>query len=181
MVCHKNLLLYINLKEIAPTTQFRTLPCSHSSKLQSIRTNGCQSYSLPRIFLRFIPASSTLACPPSPRPLTSSIHAIHVIHGRPCAATAVPKTVETPSAPPPPPQPLSLVAPCGIRNCAACFKLKPLQGRECFCKPVWPSGKALGWYSRRTSVRIRFGSPFSSKIVVCGHCLVTLSLTINET
>ena len=31
------------------------------------------------------------------------------------------------------------------------------------------------------SVRIRFGSPFSSKIVVCGHCLVTLSLTVNET
>jgi len=28
------------------------------------------------------------------------------------------------------------------------------------------------------SVRIRFGSPFSSKVVVCGHCLVTLSLTI---
>ena len=26
------------------------------------------------------------------------------------------------------------------------------------------------------AVRIRFGSPFSSKIVVCGHCVVTLSL-----
>ena len=26
-----------------------------------------------------------------------------------------------------------------------------------------------------------FGSPFSSKVVVCGHCLVTLSRTINET
>ena len=39
-------------------------------------------------------------------------------------------------------------------------------------------GLAVG---RRTSVRIRFGSPFSSKVVVCGHCLVTLSLTINET
>jgi len=35
--------------------------------------------------------------------------------------------------------------------------------------------------SGRTSVRYRFGSPFSSKIVVCGQCLVTLSLTINET
>ena len=33
--------------------------------------------------------------------------------------------------------------------------------------------------SRRTSVRICFGSP--SKVVVCGHCLVTLSLTVNET
>ena len=29
--------------------------------------------------------------------------------------------------------------------------------------------------------RIRFGSPFSWKFVVWGHCLVTLSLTINET
>ena len=35
--------------------------------------------------------------------------------------------------------------------------------------------------SRGTSVRIRFGSPFTSKVVVCGHSLVTLSLTINET
>ena len=31
------------------------------------------------------------------------------------------------------------------------------------------------------SVQIRFGSPFSSTIVVCGHCLATLSFTINET
>ena len=38
--------------------------------------------------------------------------------------------------------------------------------------------------SRGTSVvRIRFGSSFSSKVVVCvdGHCLVPLSLTINKT
>ena len=50
------------------------------------------------------------------------------------------------------------------------------------CDPVWPGGKALGFcWSRGTSVRIRFGSPFSSKVVVWGHCLVTLSLTINET
>ena len=35
--------------------------------------------------------------------------------------------------------------------------------------------------SRRTSVLIHLGSPFSSKVMVCGHCLVTLSLTINET
>ena len=34
---------------------------------------------------------------------------------------------------------------------------------------------------RRTSVLFHFGSPFSSKVVVCGYCLVTLSLTINET
>ena len=47
--------------------------------------------------------------------------------------------------------------------------------------PLWPSGKALGWQALRgTSVRIRFGSPFSSKFVVCGHRLATLSLTINE-
>ena len=48
-------------------------------------------------------------------------------------------------------------------------------------KPVWPSVRLV---SRGTSVRIRFGSPFSSKAVVCGHCtvsVVTLSLTINET
>ena len=31
------------------------------------------------------------------------------------------------------------------------------------------------------AVRIRFGSPLSSEVVVCGHCLETLSLTINET
>ena len=30
------------------------------------------------------------------------------------------------------------------------------------CEPVW-------MVSRGTSVRIRFGSPFSSKVVVCGH------------
>ena len=35
-------------------------------------------------------------------------------------------------------------------------------------------------FSGRTSVRYRFGSPFSSKVVVCGHGLVTLSLTINK-
>ena len=44
----------------------------------------------------------------------------------------------------------------------------------CPCEPVWPSG------TRGTSVQICFSSPFSSKVVVCGHCLVTLSLTINE-
>ena len=27
---------------------------------------------------------------------------------------------------------------------------------------------------RGTSVLIRFGSPFTSKVVVCGHCLVAL-------
>ena len=42
-------------------------------------------------------------------------------------------------------------------------------------------GLAVRLGSRGSSVRIRFGSPFSSKVVVCGHCLVTLSLTINQT
>ena len=42
-------------------------------------------------------------------------------------------------------------------------------------------GLAVRLISRGTSVRIRFGSPFSSTAVVCGHCLVTLSLTINQT
>ena len=35
--------------------------------------------------------------------------------------------------------------------------------------------------SRRTSVRICFGSPFSSKVVVCRHCLVILSPRSYET
>ena len=30
-------------------------------------------------------------------------------------------------------------------------------------------------------VQISFGSPFSSKVLVCGYCLVTFALTINET
>ena len=33
------------------------------------------------------------------------------------------------------------------------------------------------WAGKRKDL----GSPFSSKAVVCGHCLVTLSLTTNET
>ena len=50
------------------------------------------------------------------------------------------------------------------------------------CEPVLPSGKALlRLVSGGTSVPFRFGSPFSSEAVVWGRCLVTLSLTINET
>ena len=49
-------------------------------------------------------------------------------------------------------------------------------------EPVWPSGKALGSEAEGHQFEsAHFGSPFSSKVVVCGHCLVTLSLTINET
>ena len=52
----------------------------------------------------------------------------------------------------------------------------------CSGEPVWPSGQGGRLVSGRTSVQYRFSSPpFSSKVVVCGHCLVTLSLTINET
>ena len=57
-------------------------------------------------------------------------------------------------------------------------KCQVTQSRE----PAWPSGKALvRLVSRKTSVRLRFGSPFSSRIAICGHRRVTLSLTINET
>ena len=42
-------------------------------------------------------------------------------------------------------------------------------------------GLAVKLVSRGTSVRIRIGSPSTLKVVVCGHCLVTLSLTIHET
>ena len=52
--------------------------------------------------------------------------------------------------------------------------------RHTHCEPVWPSGKAVRLVSRWPSVRIRFGSPFSSNVVVCGHCLVTLSLTVRK-
>ena len=57
-----------------------------------------------------------------------------------------------------------------------CILLCPvsLKGRDRFSLTVRP-------VSGRTSVRYRFGSPFSSNVVVCGHCPVTLSLTINET
>ena len=52
-------------------------------------------------------------------------------------------------------------------------------GATCVCEAVWPSGEVLvRLVSSGTSVRIHFGSPFSSKVVVCGHCLVTVSLTI---
>ena len=45
-------------------------------------------------------------------------------------------------------------------------------------EPVWPSGEALGEVPRFESA---LGSPFSSKVEVCGHCLVTLFLTIYDT
>ena len=39
-------------------------------------------------------------------------------------------------------------------------------------------GVSVKYTYRKTSVRFRFGSTHSSKAEVCGHCLVTLSLTI---
>ena len=48
-------------------------------------------------------------------------------------------------------------------------KIKKAAGSEPVCGPVWPSGRLVG---RGTSVRICVGSPFSSQVVVCGHCLV---------
>ena len=47
---------------------------------------------------------------------------------------------------------------------------------------VWRSGKALGWSAE--VIRFESASALLSlpkKVVVCGRCLVTLSLTINET
>ena len=41
--------------------------------------------------------------------------------------------------------------------------------------------RLAGIVSRRTSVRFCFGCPLSSKVVLCGHCLVILSLTMDET
>ena len=41
-------------------------------------------------------------------------------------------------------------------------------------------GLATRLVSRGISIQIGFGSPFSSKVVVCGYCLVTSSLTYND-
>ena len=42
-------------------------------------------------------------------------------------------------------------------------------------------GPAVRLVNRRASVRFRFRALLFSKVVVCGLCLVTLSLTANET
>ena len=41
----------------------------------------------------------------------------------------------------------------------------------------------LGWYGvrRMVSILFHFGSPLSWEVVVCGHCHVTLALTMNGT
>ena len=47
---------------------------------------------------------------------------------------------------------------------------------------VWTSGKVLllGWQAEGFSAWFLFGFLFSVKVVVCGHSLLTLTLTINE-
>ena len=43
------------------------------------------------------------------------------------------------------------------------------------CEPAWPSGKALGWKAEGSWFDpLPLSFLFSSKIVVYGHCLVTL-------
>ena len=49
------------------------------------------------------------------------------------------------------------------------------------CGSVWPSGQGFRLVGRRTSVGFRFVSLLSPKVVVSVHCLVTLSLAINQT
>ena len=66
---------------------------------------------------------------------------------------------------------LRMVSPVKILRCMNTFKFDSWRVVSRF-------GLAVRLVSRGTSVQIRFGSPFSSKFVVCGHCLVTLSLTI---
>ena len=47
-------------------------------------------------------------------------------------------------------------------------------------EPVWPSGKALAWAGKQKdlgSIPLRLYFLFK-RVVVCGHCLVTLTLTI---
>ena len=52
----------------------------------------------------------------------------------------------------------------------------------CYCsdtregEPVWPSGKALGWQAKDLGLILLRLSVLFKKVVVCGHCLVTLSV-----
>ena len=62
-----------------------------------------------------------------------------------------------------------------------CMPLGGILFSFCMCMCISRFGLAGRLVSKGNSVRIRFGSPLSSKVVVCRHCLVTLSLTINET
>ena len=50
-----------------------------------------------------------------------------------------------------------------------------------FRVPVWLSGKAFGLKAEGPRFDSASVSYHSSNVVVCGHCLVILSLTVNET
>ena len=51
-----------------------------------------------------------------------------------------------------------------------CRTVRSMFGEQTFAQLV----------SKRTSVRFCFGSPFSANVMVCGHRLVSLSITINR-
>ena len=46
---------------------------------------------------------------------------------------------------------------------------------------TWPGGQTLDWYPDDIGSIPRFGCPLFSELVICGHRLVTLPLTINKT
>ena len=63
------------------------------------------------------------------------------------------------------------------RTCKGVYLMSLCPLRE----PVWPSGKALDCKQKGlSSIPLRL-SLFLRKVVVCGHRLVNLSLTINQT
>ena len=69
------------------------------------------------------------------------------------------------------------------RDTHAEFHMKTSTTPQAFyCEPRWPSGKAVRLISRKDlgSIPLRLSFLFK-KVVVCGHCLVTLSLAVNET
>ena len=58
----------------------------------------------------------------------------------------------------------------------------PLEDLLSRCEPAWPSGKALGWLAEGPWFDpLRLSFLFSSKIVVYGHCLVTLPTQLMKT
>ena len=95
-----------------------------------------------------------------------------------------------PSAPPPPPPPTPHL-PHGFNYDMTCllyrlslicfYHQRDIKQKQNEQMVIFMSrfGLAVRLVSRETSIGICFGSPFSSKVVVCGHRLVTLSLTIN--
>ena len=80
-------------------------------------------------------------------------------------------------------KPLSLIATITLKvteaNERVSVALKGSITATPFCEPV-QVGLAVRMVSGKGLGSKRFGSPFSSKVVVCGQCLVTLSLAIYE-